>query len=136
MVHGIAADELPRLAPRLKPYLRRASPTWPELHDAADWLRHDLGISKSLWGDACVAMGRDLAAVALAVVSTKDPEHFTASPGGYFHGMVAKARAGELFLERTVWALRRASQPETPRGRAGEGAGRRDMPGKAGVPPM
>ena len=112
MVHGIAADELPRLAPQLKRYLRRASPTWPELHDAADWLRHDLGVSKSLWGEACVAMGRDLAAVALAIVSTKDPEHFTATPGGYFHGMVAKARAGELHLERTVWALRRADQPE------------------------
>jgi replication initiation protein RepC len=115
MVHGIAPDELVRLAPKLKPYLRRPSPTWSELHDAADWLRHDLGVSKSLWGDACVAMGRDLAAVALAIVSTKDPAHFTASAGGYFHGMVAKARAGELHLERTVWAMRRASQPDQSR---------------------
>jgi replication initiation protein RepC len=112
MVHGIAPDELVRLAPKLKPYLRRSSPSWPDLHDAADWLRTDLGVSKSLWGDACVAMGRDLAAVALAVVSTKDPEHFTTSAGGYFHGMVTKARAGELHLERTVWALRRAAEPE------------------------
>ena len=51
-------------------------------------------------------MGRELAAVALAIISTKDPEYFATSPGGYFHGMVAKARAGELHLERTVWALR------------------------------
>lgn len=58
MVHGIAPDELPRLAPRLKQYLQRPDPTWPELIDAAgDWLRHDLGVSKSLWGDACIAMG-------------------------------------------------------------------------------
>jgi replication initiation protein RepC len=42
-------------------------------------------------------------------VSTKDPEHFTASPGGYFRGMVARARAGELYLDRTVWALRRGN---------------------------
>jgi hypothetical protein len=28
-------------------------------------VRHDLGVSKSLWGEACVTMGRDLAAVAL-----------------------------------------------------------------------
>jgi hypothetical protein len=34
------------------------------------------------------------------------------SPGGYFHGMVAKHLAGELHLERTVWALRRAIEPE------------------------
>ena len=52
-------------------------------------------------------MGRDLATVALAIVSTKDPEHFRTTPAGYFHGMVQKAKAGELHLERTVWALRR-----------------------------
>ena len=73
MVHGIAPDEVVRLAPKLKLYLARPSPTWPELVDAADWLRHDLGVSQPLWGDACLAMGRELAAVALAIVSTKDP---------------------------------------------------------------
>jgi replication initiation protein RepC len=119
MVHGIRPDELVRLTPKLKPYLRRATPAWPDIVDAADWLRHDLGVSKSLWGDACLTMGRELAAVALAIVSTKDEEHFRTSPGGYFHGMVAKAKAGELHLERTVWALRRAVAPERPAGREG-----------------
>ena len=125
MVHGIRPDELPRLTPKLNPYLRRPNPTWPEIVDAADWLRHDLGVSKSLWGDACLAMGRELAAVALAIVSTKEAEHFQTSPGGYFHGMVTKAKAGELHLERTVWALRRASEPEGHRaGRGGASPGR------------
>jgi replication initiation protein RepC len=121
MVHGIAPDEVVRLAPKLRLYLPRPSPTWPELVDAADWLRHDLGISKPLWGNACAAMGRELAAVALAIVSTKEPEHFQTTPGGYFHGMVAKAKAGELHLERTVWAMRRAANPQMHRdsGRAG-----------------
>src|ERR1700722_6116884 len=111
-VNRISPNELVRLAPKLKPYLRRPDPTWPELVDAADWLRNDLGVSKSLWGEACLAMGRELAAVAVAIVSTKDPEHFTSSPGGYFHGMVAKHVAGELHLERMVWALRRAIEPD------------------------
>ena len=115
MVHGIAPDEVVRLAPKLKLYLVRPSPTWPELVNAADWLRHDLGVSKPLWGDACLAMGRELAAVALAIVSTKDPGHFRTTPGGYFHGMVVKAKAGELHLERTVWAMRRAATPEENR---------------------
>jgi replication initiation protein RepC len=123
-VHGIRPDELVRLAPRLKSYLRRPNPTWPEIIDAADWLRHDLDVSKPLWSDACLIMGRDLAAVALAIVSTKEPEHFRTTPGGYFHGMVQKAKAGELHLERTVWALRRAGQPEMRR-EAGEGRGAR-----------
>ena len=111
MVQGIAPDELVRLAPKLKPYLRSPRPTWPEIVDAADWLRHDLDVSRPLWGDACLTMGRELAAVALAIVSTKEAGHFRTSPGGYFHGLVAKARAGELHLERTVWAWRRASAP-------------------------
>jgi replication initiation protein RepC len=112
MVHGIAPDELVQFAPKLKPYLRDQRPTWPDIVGAADWLRHDLGVSKSLWGEACGTMGRDLAAVALAIVSTKEPEHFRSTPGGYFHGMVTKAKAGELHLDRTVWAWRRARQPD------------------------
>jgi replication initiation protein RepC len=118
MVYGIAPDELPRLAPKLTKYLCRPNPTWPELIDAVgDWLRHDLGVSKSLWSDACLAMGRELAAVALAIISTKEASHFTSSPGGYFHGMVARHVAGELHLERTVWALRRAVDLERYAGR-------------------
>jgi replication initiation protein RepC len=123
MVHGIRPDELVTLAPRLKPYLRRPNPSWPEIIDAADWLRHDLDVSKPLWGDACLTLGQDLAAVALAIVSTKDPEHFRTTPGGYFHGMVQKAKAGELHLERTMWALRRAAQPaQAPRSGQGRGS--------------
>jgi replication initiation protein RepC len=110
-------EELVRLAPRLKPYLRRPDPTWPEIVDAADWLRHELDVSKPLWGEACIAMGREQAAVAIAIVSIKDPAHFRTTPGGYFHGMVAKAKAGELNLDRTLWAMRRAGEPK-PRPKA------------------
>jgi replication initiation protein RepC len=116
-------DELVKLAPKLKAYLRRPDPTWPELVDAAAFLRSDLGVSKSLWGDACVAMGREKAAIAIAIVSTKDPTHFRTSPGGYFHGMVTKARAGHLNLDRTLWGMRRANEPR-PADKAGGGASR------------
>jgi replication initiation protein RepC len=106
----LTADELVCLAPRLRPYLRTASPTWPEIVDAADWLRNDLGVSKSLWGDACIAMGREQAAIAVAIVSAKPAEHFTTTPGGYFNGMVARAKAGTLNLSRTIWGLRSNQQ--------------------------
>jgi replication initiation protein RepC len=105
-VMKIRPDELIRIAPRLKSYLRRGSPSWPEIVDAADWLRHDLGISKPLWGDACVTMGREQAAIAVAVVSAKPIEHFRTTPGGYFRGMVAKARDGSLHLDRTIWSFK------------------------------
>jgi replication initiation protein RepC len=100
--------ELLLLAPRLRTYLTTNKPTWRDIVDAADWLRGEMGISRPLWSEACVAMGRECAAVAVALVSAKPAEHFRTSPGGYFHGMVAKARAGELNLGRTIWGLRQA----------------------------
>ena len=79
------------------------------------------GVSKSLWGDACQAIGRETAAI--AIVSAKPAEHFRSTPGGYFHGMVAKAKAGELNLGRTIWGLRGGE-----RNRAGQGVlGRRPV---------
>ncbi len=105
----LSIDELMQLAPRLRPYLNSPRPAWPEIVDAADWLRGELGVSKSLWGEACVAMGREQAAIAIAIVSAKPAAHFRSTPGGYFHGMVAKAKAGELNLARTVWGLRQAA---------------------------
>ena len=106
----ITPMELIKLAPRLKPYLNSQAPSWPEIVDAADWLRDEMGISKFIWGDACLVMGREQAAIAVAVVSAKPPTHFRGSPGGYFHGMVSKAKAGELHLARTIWGMRGAGE--------------------------
>jgi replication initiation protein RepC len=111
----LSTDELVRLAPRLRSYLTTPTPAWPAIVDAADWLRGELGVSKSLWGEACLAMGREEAAIAVAIVSAKPAGHFRSSPGGYFHGMVAKAKAGELNLARTIWGLRERGR------KAGEG---------------
>ena len=54
-------------------------------------------------------MGREEAAIAIAIVSAKLVEHFRSTPGGYFHGMVVKAKAGELNLARTIWGLRQGT---------------------------
>jgi replication initiation protein RepC len=109
----LSTDELVRLAPRLRTYLATPVPTWPEVVDAADWLRGDLGVSKPLWGEACLTLGRAEAAIAVAIVSAKPASHFRTSPGGYFHGMVAKAKAGQLNLAQTIWGLRtRATQQQ------------------------
>jgi replication initiation protein RepC len=112
----LSTDELVLLAPRLRSYLKTPTPAWPEIVNAADYLRGELGVSKSLWGEACIAMGREQAAIAIAVVSAKPAAHFRSTPGGYFHGMVAKAKTGELNLARTVWGLRQASGSKRGRG--------------------
>jgi replication initiation protein RepC len=105
-VLNMTPEELTRLAPKLRPYLPRASATWRDIVDAADWLRGDLGISKSLWGEACLTLGRERAAVAVAVVSAKPDGHFRSGPGAYFFGMVRRAKTGALNLDRTIWGLR------------------------------
>ena len=116
LVDRVSADELARLAPKLRQYLRRPDPTWSDIVDAADWLRSDLGVSKTVWGEACLAMGRERAAVALALVTTKEPGHVK-NPGGYFRSMLRKDIAGELHLDQSIWGLRRALNPEHKGGR-------------------
>ena len=56
-------------------------------------------------------MGREQAAIAIAIVSAKPETHFLSTPGGFFHGMVAKAKTGELNLARTIWGLRQLARP-------------------------
>jgi replication initiation protein RepC len=100
--------QLIELAPRLERYLATPTPAWPDIVLAAAWLAGELGVSQTLWAEACRVMGRNLAAVALALVSTRSPGHFTSGPGGYFAGMMRKFEKGELHLERSLWALREA----------------------------
>src|SRR4051794_41923265 len=83
--------------------------------------------SRPFWGEACVAKGRECAAVAVALVSARPVEHFRTSPGGYFHGMVGKAKAGKLNLVRTIWGLRQAKATKE-RGGGGGGRGERERP--------
>ncbi len=123
----LSTDELVRLAPKQWAYLRTPTPTWPDIVDTADWLCHDLGVSKPLWGEVCMAMGYEVAAIALAIVSANPAGHFTSSPGGYFYGMVAKAKASELNSARAADARARSAstaadviqrQARDPRGQA------------------
>jgi replication initiation protein RepC len=105
----VSIDEVVRMAPRLRSYLSSSRPTWADIINAADRLRADLDISRSLWGEACAAMGRNQAAVAIGIVSAKRDGKLR-SPGGYFHGVVQKAKAGELHLDRTIWGMRQERQ--------------------------
>ena len=120
----INPEELVQLAPRLGLYLRSSSPAWPEIVEAAGWLRHDLSVSKPLWGDACMVLGREQAAIALAVVSSKPLEHFTSSAAGYFHGMIERAKTGQLNLARTIWGLRQNRGRANPSARHRNGSGK------------
>jgi replication initiation protein RepC len=100
--------QLVELAPRLARYIEHTldTLTWPDIVNGAKWLAGELGVSRTLWGHACGVMGRNLAAVALAFVTTRPEGHFTSGPAGYYAGMVKKAEKSDLHLDRTLWKLR------------------------------
>jgi len=107
--------ELLELAPELGQWVGASSPGWQDVIGAAGGpLRHSLGVSTTLWAQACRVMGREGATLALALVSAKPDGYFSSGPAGYFGGMVKKAEKGELFLERSLWALREAKWGKRP----------------------
>lgn len=107
-IERLQPAELLGLAPRLAEHVHQRFPTWHDIVDAAgSGLCYELGVSNHLWGEACRVMGRQMATVALAIVSTKPPEHFIRGAGGYFAAMVKRAPIGELNLDRSLWKLRR-----------------------------
>jgi replication initiation protein RepC len=119
--YRLRVGDLCDLAPRLGELLNtgRSAPTMRDAVDAAgQGLRHELGVSVSLWHEACRVMGQEEAALALALVSTKPKGYFKTTAGGYFAGMVRKAEANELHMDRTLWKLREEKWGKGARGRA------------------
>jgi replication initiation protein RepC len=106
----ITPATLVELAPRLAPYMpaRSSDKDWPAIVEAALFLSGEMGINRTLWGRACDVMGREYAAVAMAIVSTRPAGHFTSGPGGYFAGMLRKFEKNpqDLCLSRTLWKLK------------------------------
>lgn len=112
----VSPEELVRLAPRLGPCLTTDRPDWGDLCDAAAVLAQDMAIPRILYAEACRLLGRRMAAIAVAVISTKAPGHFRhAGPGGYLRGMLRRAREGSLHLDRSIFGLREALAPRIPR---------------------
>ena len=104
-----------RVSPPLQEQIFSSCPTWADVVDGADRLRHQLGISRAAWIEACQELGRYQAATAVAVIAAK--RDAIRSPGGYLRGMMARGRDGELHLLRSLHGLaerRRESDGEHP----------------------
>jgi replication initiation protein RepC len=76
---------------------------WRDLHRVAGQLRPMIGVSEQAWAVAQDRLGKQLATAALAIVFEKHTDGEVTSPGGYLRGMVEKANAGELNLERSFY---------------------------------
>ncbi len=76
---------------------------WDDVHRAAGQLRGVVGISEDAWNVAQRAFGPEVAAAVIALIYDKHATGEVLSPGGYLRGMVEKARAGDLHLERSFY---------------------------------
>lgn len=76
---------------------------WGDLHRVVGQLRPMIGISEHAWNLAQDRLGPQIATAALVLVFDKHCAGEVASPGGYLRGMVEKAGAGELHLERSFY---------------------------------
>lgn len=76
---------------------------WDDLHRAAGKIRTIAGISENAWNVAQRALSPAVAAAAVALIFDKHTTGEVKSPGGYLRGMVEKAQAGELHLDRSFY---------------------------------
>ena len=76
---------------------------WNDVHRASGQLRSVAGISEDAWNVAQQTFGPEVAAAVIALIYDKHAIGEVVSPGGYLRGMVEKARAGELHLERSFY---------------------------------
>jgi replication initiation protein RepC len=76
---------------------------WSEMHRVAGQVRPMVGVSEHAWAVAQEQLGPQAAAAAMALIFEKFSDGEVASPGGYLRGMVEKAGAGELHLERSFY---------------------------------
>ena len=76
---------------------------WGDLHLVAGQLRPMIGVSEQVWNLAQDRLGKQVATAALALVFEKHCAGEVASPGSYLRGMIDKAGAGALHLERSFY---------------------------------
>jgi len=76
---------------------------WNDLHRAASKIRGLAGISEDAWNASQKVLGPQIAAATIALVFDKYSTGEVSSPGGYLRGMVQKAQAGELHLDRSFY---------------------------------
>ena len=94
-----ACPEFASWARNMGGYLR----DWGDLHRVVGQLRPMIGVSEHAWNLAQDRLGPQIATAALVLTFDKHAKGEVASPGGYLRGMVEKAGAGELHLERSFY---------------------------------
>jgi replication initiation protein RepC len=101
----VTPDLILKVAPQFRDWVGSSRPRWPELEEAATFVRSDLGISLHAWGQACCAFGRMEAVSVLAAISARQMAGEVRSPGALLRRMTELHLGGELRLDRTFFGL-------------------------------
>ncbi len=104
---------LDSLSPRIACHLPITRPPGnSDLLEAANRARSTMGISPDAWREACNALTRDGAALAIIIIASRLDASEIRSPGGYLRGMIDKARLGQLNLARSLWGVVDRASPD------------------------
>ncbi|MEV8468869.1 plasmid replication protein RepC [Fluviibacterium sp. DFM31] len=76
---------------------------WHDLYRLAGQFRPMIGVTNDTWRQAQEQLGAQSATIAFVLVFEKHCAGEIGSPGGYLRGMVRKAGAGDLHLERSIY---------------------------------
>lgn len=94
-------------------------PTWADIINTVETvMRGHLLIADSTWNAATLALGREQAAVAVALIFEKHEAGLIQSPGAYLNGIITKAKNGQLALSKSLFHWNKAKDGNRPEGPA------------------
>jgi replication initiation protein RepC len=95
------------ICPPLRDLCPSPRPSMEDLITAAEMLSARLGVSHHAWAQGCRILGRFQAAVSTIIMSARVQNGAEIrSPDAYFRSMVERGASRELFLDRSLYALR------------------------------
>ncbi|GAA5112950.1 plasmid replication protein RepC [Bartonella jaculi] len=101
----IRPELLAKALPNTAMFLKHGLQSERDLIGSMEFLAKMNGISNHAVEEAKKTMGIKKAALAIGIIIEKYYREIIKSPGGYLRGMIAKENRGELYLERSFYAL-------------------------------
>ncbi|CAK00494.1 plasmid replication protein RepC [Bartonella tribocorum] len=101
----IKPELLAQALPNVAMFMKHGLQSERDLIGSMEFLATMKGISSHAVESAKKTMGTKKAALAIAIIFEKHCKELVKSSGGYLRGMIAKENRGELYLERSFYAL-------------------------------
>ena len=101
----LTPEKILRLAPNRITWEQKTPVEWTRVIEQGYIEAHMNGIDQQLWGDACLSIGRDVAAK--CAIAIADKPHIR-NPKAYFRALLERGRRAELHIDKTLISLCRA----------------------------